>query len=129
MAEPSVCAPIDANGDLTSDGTKTCYRNALNQLVEVKQSTTTLATFEYDGGGRRTEKTASGSTHVYTYDVEPYRVYWEGSFVEDGAHGKKESVLPRIPGARRSTGTGTPERPLVAVGDDAVRGGEIWVHD
>ena len=50
----------DANGNLTSDGTKTYYWNALNQLVEVKEGTTTIATFEYDGEGRRTEKVAGG---------------------------------------------------------------------
>jgi hypothetical protein len=36
-------APIDANGNLTSDGTKTYFWNALNQLVEVKEGTTTIA--------------------------------------------------------------------------------------
>jgi len=60
----------DANGNLTSDGTKTYVWNALNQLVEVKEGTTTLATFEYDGGGRRTEKVAAGLTHQYIYDAE-----------------------------------------------------------
>ena len=60
----------DANGNLTSDGTKTYFWNALNQLVEVKQGTTTIATFEYDGGGRRTEKVAAGLTRQYIYDVE-----------------------------------------------------------
>ena len=60
----------DANGNLTSDGTKTYFWNALNQLVEVKQGVTTLATFVYDGDGRRTEKTASGVTHTYLYDAE-----------------------------------------------------------
>ena len=60
----------DANGNLTADGTKTYYWNALNQLVEVKQGTTTLATFEYDGEGRRTEKVAAGLTHQYIYDAE-----------------------------------------------------------
>jgi len=60
----------DANGNLTGDGTKTYFWNALNQLVEVKEGTTTLATFEYDGAGRRTEKTASGVTHTYVYDAE-----------------------------------------------------------
>jgi len=60
----------DANGNLTSDGTRTYYWNALNQLVEVKEGTTTLATFEYDGAGRRTEKVAAGLTHQYIYDAE-----------------------------------------------------------
>ena len=70
MAEPPVCAPIDANGNLTSDGTKTYLWNALNQLVEVKEGSTTIATFEYDGAGRRTEKGAAGVTHQYIYDAE-----------------------------------------------------------
>lgn len=60
----------DANGNLTSDGTKTYYWNALNQLVEVKEGSTTIATFEYDGDGRRTEKAAGGITHTYVYDDE-----------------------------------------------------------
>jgi len=60
----------DANGNLTSDGTKTYYWNALNQLVEVKEGSTTIATFEYDGEGRRTEKVAAGLTHQYIYDAE-----------------------------------------------------------
>lgn len=55
---------------MTSDGTKTYFWNALNQLVEVKEDTTTIATFEYDGGGRRTEKVAAGLTHTYIYDAE-----------------------------------------------------------
>ena len=63
-------APIDANGNLTSDGTKTYSWNALNQLVEVKEGTTTLATVEYDGDGQRTEKAAGGITHTYIYDDE-----------------------------------------------------------
>ncbi len=60
----------DANGNLTSDGTKTYHWNALNQLVEVKEGTTTIATVEYDGAGRRTEKVAAGLTHQYIYDAE-----------------------------------------------------------
>ncbi len=71
------CAPrpdgnstYDANGNLTSDGTKSYYWNALNQLVEAKERSTTVATFEYGGAGRRTEKVAAGLTHQYLYDAE-----------------------------------------------------------
>ena len=60
----------DANGNLISDGTKSYFWNALNQLVEVREGTTTIATFEYDGAGRRTEKVAAGLTHTYIYDAE-----------------------------------------------------------
>ena len=60
----------DANGNLTSDGTKTYFWNALNQLVDVKEGTTTIATCEYDGAARHTEKVAAGLTHQYIYDAE-----------------------------------------------------------
>jgi RHS repeat-associated protein len=60
----------DANGNLTADGTKTYFWNALNQLVEVKEGPTTIATFEYDGKGRRTKKIAGGITRTYIYDAE-----------------------------------------------------------
>jgi RHS repeat-associated protein len=36
----------------------------------VKEGSTTIATFEYDGFGRRTEKVAAGGTHQYIYDAE-----------------------------------------------------------
>jgi hypothetical protein len=36
----------------------------------VKEGTTTIATFEYDGAGRRTEKVGTGLTHQYIYDAE-----------------------------------------------------------
>lgn len=70
IMKPDVCAPIDANGNLTSDGTRTYHWNALNQLVEVKEGSNTIATFEYDGEGRPTEKVAAGLTHQYIYDAE-----------------------------------------------------------
>ena len=38
--------------------------------MEVKEGTTTIATFDYDGAGRRTEKVAAGLTHQYLYDAE-----------------------------------------------------------
>jgi hypothetical protein len=38
-------APIDANGNLTSDGTRSYFWNALNQLVEVKEGSTTIVWF------------------------------------------------------------------------------------
>ena len=56
----------DANGNLTSDGTKTYFWNALNQLVEVKEGSTTIATFAYDGAGRRTEKVAGIDPNQWT---------------------------------------------------------------
>ena len=58
----------DANGNLTSDGVKTYFWDAANRLVEVKQGTTTLAAFTYDGEGRRASKSAGGVTISYVYE-------------------------------------------------------------
>jgi YD repeat-containing protein len=59
---------IDPNGNLTSDGTKTYQWDAENRLVAVLQGATTLASFAYDGKGKRATKTAGGVTHAYVYD-------------------------------------------------------------
>jgi len=58
----------DDNGNLTSDGTYTCLYDGENRLKEVKQGTTTIATYTYDYMGRRTSKTVSGQTTYFHYD-------------------------------------------------------------
>jgi RHS repeat-associated protein len=58
----------DPNGNLTSDGTRTYQWDAENRLVAVLQGATTLASFTYDGKGRRTQKAVVGATHTYVYD-------------------------------------------------------------
>ena len=52
MAEPAVGAPIDANGNLTADGTRTFAWDARNQLVAVTVGTH-RSEFTYDGQQRR----------------------------------------------------------------------------
>ena len=52
MAEPHLGAPIDANGNLTSDGTRTFEWDARNQLVAVTVGTH-RSEFVYDGLQRR----------------------------------------------------------------------------
>jgi RHS repeat-associated protein len=42
--------------------------NAENQLIEVSENETTVATFEYDPFGRRVEKVVGATTTTYTYD-------------------------------------------------------------
>lgn len=69
----------DANGNLTGDGTYTYVWNARDQLVEVKQGSTSLASFVYDAEGRRIRKTVSGSTTQYLYDG------WNSALELDGA--------------------------------------------
>jgi RHS repeat-associated protein len=58
----------DSNGNLTSDGTKTYEWDAENRLTAVKEGANTLASFTYDGKGRRATKTAGGVTTSYVYE-------------------------------------------------------------
>lgn len=60
----------DPNGSLTSDGTRTYEWDAANRLVRVLEGPTELASFVYDGQGRRTQKIAGGLTRTYVYDGE-----------------------------------------------------------
>lgn len=48
---------------------------------------------------------------------------------EDGAHGKKRSVLTGVPGTRGTPGAGTFKGSPVAVGDDALGRRETRLHD
>ncbi|UQP96026.1 RHS repeat-associated core domain-containing protein [Xanthomonas arboricola pv. pruni] len=58
----------DDNGNLLSDGTRTYVWNVRDQLVQIKQGTTSIASFGYDALGRRFSKTESGATTSYLYD-------------------------------------------------------------
>jgi RHS repeat-associated protein len=71
---------------MTSDGSKTYVWDAENRLVEVNQGGNTLATFAYDGQGRRVEKAAGGVTHRY---------------VQDGIHVAEERLSGGVTGAVR----------------------------
>ncbi len=53
----------DANGNLTADGTgNTFVYDAWNRLVAVKNGSTTVASYGYDGLGRRIAQTEGGTT-------------------------------------------------------------------
>jgi len=58
----------DPNGNLTGDGTRTFQWDAENRLIRVLQGATELASFTYDGRGRRAQKVAGGVTRTYVYD-------------------------------------------------------------
>nr|WP_309545330.1 RHS repeat-associated core domain-containing protein [Xanthomonas campestris] len=58
----------DNNGNLLSDGTRTYVWNVRDQLVQIKQGTTSIASFGYDALGRRYSKTEGGATTSYLYD-------------------------------------------------------------
>ena len=57
----------DPNGNLTGDGTKTYEWDAENRLTAVKQGGNTVASFSYDGIGRRATKASGGVTTTYVY--------------------------------------------------------------
>lgn len=58
----------DDNGNLTSDGVRSYVWNVRNQLVEIREGASTLATFGYDPLGRRVVRTEGGVTTQYLYD-------------------------------------------------------------
>lgn len=65
----SVTAPLglpEVAGDPLNVG---IVWDAENHLVEVRQGAATLASFVYDGQGRRQQKVASGVTHTYVSDL------------------------------------------------------------
>jgi hypothetical protein len=66
MAAGLVGAPIDPNGNLTSDGLTSYSWNARDQLVGLSGGTS--ASFAYDGVGRRRGKTVGGTTSNFLYD-------------------------------------------------------------
>jgi len=70
MVEPLVGAPIDANGNLTSDGSRTFEWDAKNQLVRVLENGAEQVRFTYDGWGRRATKTASRVVRTFLYDTD-----------------------------------------------------------
>jgi len=57
----------DANGNLTNDGTNTYTWDARNQLASVSGGVT--ASFKYDAFRRRIERTVTGTTTKFLYDL------------------------------------------------------------
>lgn len=58
----------DANGNLTGDGTNTYTWDARNHLGQITQGSTTVASFIYDGLGRRMKKTIGSTVTQFVYD-------------------------------------------------------------
>ena len=59
---------FDANGNLTSDGSRTFEWDAGNALVAVKQGSNTIVSFSYDGLGRRVRKQVGDRVSLYSHD-------------------------------------------------------------
>jgi RHS repeat-associated protein len=77
QAATSKSFTYDANGNMTSDGTRTYEWDAENRLVTVKEGANTIASYAYNAGGFRTSKTVGGATT--TYLLEDARVVEERS--------------------------------------------------
>ena len=58
----------DANGNMTSDGTRTYEWDAENRLVAVKEGGSTVTSYTYGGNGLRVSKATSGGTTRYVLD-------------------------------------------------------------
>ena len=58
----------DANGNMTSDGTKTYVWDARDRLVQIKTGATVNASFAYDALGRRSTCTVGSAVTKFLYD-------------------------------------------------------------
>jgi RHS repeat-associated protein len=67
---PTTSYTYDLNGNLTGDATRTYEWDAENRLTAVKQGATTVASFAYDGAGRRVQRIAGGVTTTYIHDAD-----------------------------------------------------------
>ncbi|WP_379653770.1 RHS repeat-associated core domain-containing protein [Pseudoxanthomonas sp. UC19_8] len=60
----------DANGNVTSDGVRTYVWDVRDQLAEIREGSSVIASFTYDALGRRISKTEGGSSVSYLYDAQ-----------------------------------------------------------
>lgn len=69
----------DFNGNLTSDGSRNFEYDSDNRLVRVTNVSdgSLVASFEYNGFGRRTSMTIPAGTIKYYYDGDSNRVSYE----------------------------------------------------
>ncbi len=69
-ANPAVGYLYDANGNLTSDGTRNFLYDFKNRLVEVRlvAGNVLVAQYSFDNANRRVMRTLPGGTTVYAYD-------------------------------------------------------------
>ena len=58
----------DANGNMTSDGTKTYVWDARDRLVQIRTGATVNASFTYDALGRRSRRTVGSAVTKFLYD-------------------------------------------------------------
>ena len=102
----------DGNGNQTTrtigGTTYTFTFDYENRLTEVKQDTTTLATFLYDADGNRVKGTVSGTTTVYIAGVyerqgAAYTSYYEGGGLRRSGYSTNNGVFYMLSDHLKST--------------------------
>jgi RHS repeat-associated protein len=74
----------DLNGNLQSDGTRTFTWDAIDQLSQVSNGTTTVA-YAYDGLGRRTKKTVNGALTQWLHNGDQLYAEYGSSWTQPTA--------------------------------------------
>jgi RHS repeat-associated protein len=93
----------DSYGNIIYDGIRTFIYNQDNRLVEVKEGTTTIAVYSYDGYGRRVKKVTGGVITYYHYDADGKliaEIAVDGTPLRDYIYLDSEPVAMKIYGAQ-----------------------------
>ena len=91
---------------MTSDGSRKFEYDADNRLVRVTNVSdgSLVASFEYDGFGRRTSKTTPAGTTKYYYDGDSNRVFYEmdggGNILAQYTYGQNGQLLWMVRGGQ-----------------------------
>ena len=67
---PTATLTHDANGNITSEGTRTFVYDLSNRLVSVLDNSTEVASYVYDARNLRVKKTTPTATTVFHYDTQ-----------------------------------------------------------
>ena len=99
----------DANGNLQSDGTRTYAWDAIDQLQQVSNGSTTVA-YRYDALGQRVKKTIGAQTTQWLYDgnnlYAEYGSSWTNPVARYSYAGTDNPLLRAQVNADGSNGTG-----------------------
>ena len=101
-AEPASYS-YDSHGNITGDGTRTFIYDLSNRLTEVQANGETIATYEYDGAGRRVRKVVAGVAIYYHYGADDKLIAetdGSGNPLRDYIYLGNEPVAVKIYGAQ-----------------------------
>ncbi len=75
----SISYTYDSKGNLTYDGTYTYIYDSENRLIDVNDTSSSVAKYKYDYSGRRVSKTVDGTTIKYCYEGDKIIAEYDGS--------------------------------------------------